>query len=30
VGKGVNPVNHMYRMRNHPGGFAKRMTSGKD
>jgi hydroxymethylpyrimidine/phosphomethylpyrimidine kinase len=27
VGKGVNPVNHMYRMRNHPGGFAK---SGKD
>lgn len=30
VGSGVNPVNHMYRMRNHPGGFAKRMTSGKD
>jgi len=30
VGKGVNPVNHMYRMRNHPVGFAKRMTSGKD
>jgi len=30
VGKGINPVNHMYRMRNHPGGFAKRMTSGKD
>ena len=30
VGRGVNPVNHMYRMRNHPGGFAKRMTSGKD
>jgi hydroxymethylpyrimidine/phosphomethylpyrimidine kinase len=30
VGKGVNPVNHMYRMRNHPGGYAKRMTSGKD
>jgi hydroxymethylpyrimidine/phosphomethylpyrimidine kinase len=30
VGKGVNPVNHMYRMRNHPGGFAKRMTSGRD
>ena len=30
VGKGVNPVNHMYRMRNHPGGFAKRMTTGKD
>lgn len=30
VGKGVNPVNHMYRMRNHPGGFAKRMSSGKD
>ncbi len=30
VGKGVNPVNHMYRMRNHPGGFATRMSSGKD
>lgn len=30
VGRGVNPVNHMYRMRNHPGGFAKRMTTGKD
>jgi hydroxymethylpyrimidine/phosphomethylpyrimidine kinase len=30
VGKGVNPVNHMYRMRNHPGGFAKRMTTGRD
>ncbi len=27
VGKGVNPVNHMYRMKNHPGGFAKRMTT---
>src|SRR5258708_246836 len=30
VGKGVNPVNHMYRMKNHPGGFAKRMTTGRD
>jgi hydroxymethylpyrimidine/phosphomethylpyrimidine kinase len=30
VGKGINPVNHMYRMKNHPGGFAKRMTSGRD
>jgi len=30
VGKGVGPVNHMYRMRNHPGGFAKRMTTGRD
>jgi hydroxymethylpyrimidine/phosphomethylpyrimidine kinase len=32
VGKGVSPVNHMYRMKNHPGGFAKakRMTTGKD
>jgi hydroxymethylpyrimidine/phosphomethylpyrimidine kinase len=30
IGKGVNPINHMYRMRNHPGGFAKRMTTGKD
>jgi hydroxymethylpyrimidine/phosphomethylpyrimidine kinase len=30
IGKGVSPVNHMYRMRNHPGGLAKRMTTGKD
>ena len=30
VGKGISPVNHMYRMKNHPGGFAKRMTTGKD
>jgi len=30
VGKGINPVNHMYRMKNHPGGFAKRMTTGRD
>jgi hydroxymethylpyrimidine/phosphomethylpyrimidine kinase len=30
VGKGVNPVNHMYRMRNHPGGFAKKFASGRE
>ena len=30
VGKGVNPVNHMYRMRNHPGGFAKKIASGRE
>ncbi|HEV2696857.1 MAG TPA: bifunctional hydroxymethylpyrimidine kinase/phosphomethylpyrimidine kinase [Terriglobales bacterium] len=30
IGKGVGPVNHMYRMKNHPGGFAKKLASGKD
>src|SRR6185437_5744192 len=30
IGKGVNPVNHMYRMKNHPSGFTKRFASGKD
>jgi hydroxymethylpyrimidine/phosphomethylpyrimidine kinase len=30
IGKGVNPVNHMYRLKNHPGGFVKRMATGKD
>ena len=30
VGKGINPVNHMYRMKNHPGGFVKKLASGKD
>jgi len=30
VGKGTNPVNHMYRMKNHPGGFAKKLASGRD
>ena len=29
VGKGINPVNHMYRMKNHPGGFAKKLASGR-
>jgi hydroxymethylpyrimidine/phosphomethylpyrimidine kinase len=29
IGKGVNPVNHMYRMKNHPGGFAKKLASGR-
>jgi len=29
VGKGTNPVNHMYRMKNHPGGFAKKLASGR-
>lgn len=30
VGKGISPVNHMYRMKNHPGGFVKKLASGKD
>lgn len=30
VGKGTSPVNHMYRMRNHPGGFARKLASGRD
>jgi len=30
VGKGISPVNHMYRMRNHPGGFARKLASGRD
>lgn len=30
IGKGVGPVNHMYRMKNHPGGYAKKLASGKD
>lgn len=30
IGRGINPINHMYRMRNHPGGFAKKLASGKD
>jgi len=30
VGKGTNPVNHMYRMKNHPGGFVKKLASGRD
>ena len=29
VGKGTNPVNHMYRMKNHPGGFVKKSASGR-
>lgn len=30
VGKGINPVNHMYRMKNHPGGFVKKLASGRN
>jgi len=30
IGKGVGPVNHMYRMKNHPGGYVKKLASGKD
>ena len=30
IGKGTSPVNHMYRMRNHPGGFARKLGSGRD
>ena len=29
IGKGTSPVNHMYRMRNHPGGFARKLASGR-
>lgn len=29
IGKGNGPVNHMYRMKNHPGGFVKKLASGK-
>ena len=29
VGSGVGPVNHMHRMKNHPGGFFKKLASGK-
>ena len=29
VGNGPGPVNHMYRMKNHPGGFSKKLASGK-
>ncbi|HZP18545.1 MAG TPA: bifunctional hydroxymethylpyrimidine kinase/phosphomethylpyrimidine kinase, partial [Terriglobales bacterium] len=28
IGKGIGPVNHMYRMKNHPGGFVKKSASG--
>jgi hydroxymethylpyrimidine/phosphomethylpyrimidine kinase len=30
IGKGAGPVNHMYRMRNHPGGFSKKIASGRE
>jgi hydroxymethylpyrimidine/phosphomethylpyrimidine kinase len=30
IGKGTNPVNHMYRMKNHPGGYVKKLASGRD
>ena len=30
IGKGTNPVNHMYRMKNHPGGYVKKIASGRD
>jgi hydroxymethylpyrimidine/phosphomethylpyrimidine kinase len=32
IGKGAGPVNHMYRMKNHPraAGLAKRLASGRD
>jgi hydroxymethylpyrimidine kinase/phosphomethylpyrimidine kinase len=30
IGKGINPVNHMYRMKNHPGGYVKKIASGRD
>ena len=30
IGKGTNAVNHMYRMKNHPGGYVKKIASGRD
>lgn len=30
IGKGTGPVNHMYRLRNHPGGYVKKLASGRD
>jgi hydroxymethylpyrimidine/phosphomethylpyrimidine kinase len=30
VGKGIGPVNHMYRMKNHPGGLTMKLASGRD
>jgi len=32
IGRGAGPVNHMYRMKNHPGvaGLAQRLASGND
>lgn len=30
IGKGASPVNHMYRMKNHPRPLAKWLASGKD
>lgn len=30
IGKGISPVNHMYRLRNRPGGLARKLGSGKD
>jgi hydroxymethylpyrimidine/phosphomethylpyrimidine kinase len=30
IGKGAGPVNHMYRMKNHPRPLAKWLASGKD
>ena len=32
IGRGAGPVNHMFRMKNHPGvaGLAKRLASGHD
>lgn len=30
VGKGTSPVNHMYRMKTHHGGLARKLASGRD
>ena len=30
IGNGISPVNHMYRMKNHPGGFARKLASGRN
>jgi hydroxymethylpyrimidine/phosphomethylpyrimidine kinase len=29
IGKGISPINHMYRMKNHPGGLAMKLASGR-
>lgn len=30
IGQGISPVNHMYRLKNDPGGFARTLASGKN
>ena len=30
IGEGISPVNHMYRLKNHPGGLARKLASGRN